>query len=466
MSLDLYQADIAERVSALPPVSTVEPGAFDGFFRGTGMLAMQGLAKTARAASMAASVFPVMGDERTGQITGQPGITTTQDRYFKFHDEVFQGAVDYWTPKSNEVGVAGQVVGQLVGMIPQVIASPALTVASMQLSMGEDLVREGVSPGKAGAVGAAQGVGLGLGIWMPILGQNLWQRTLLGGAGFNVVQGVGTRAASQAILGDDKAAQKFGAFDGEALTLDVLLGLAFGGIAHISPAQRAQGAEVWGKLKGWAENLQPSEVAAIATLREAQHLNVDSLPGKPAEAIDIENHVTRMRTAIDQVLRGEDVNVSDLPPATVKRDAAAARADTTNMRVLLTEGEAVRVEEGFDPDQRIARAVDPAALISEPKGLPAPADGSVPPPPLGAGGEAPGGTRAAETAAPDYIATEAQRFATEYPDVKVRTGTDEAGAPVYKTPSEILATAKADADLARSDIALLETAATCLLGVV
>lgn len=75
-------------------------------------------------------------------------------------------------------------------------------------------------------------------------------------------------------------------------------------------------------------------------------------------------------------------------------------------------------------------------------------------------------TRAAETAAPDYIATEAQRFAVENPEVRMRTGTDEAGAPVYKTPAEILAAAKADAELARGDLKLIETAATCLLGVV
>ncbi len=45
MSLDLYERDISERLSSFGGAQTIEPSAFDGFLRGTGVYAMKGLAK-------------------------------------------------------------------------------------------------------------------------------------------------------------------------------------------------------------------------------------------------------------------------------------------------------------------------------------------------------------------------------------------------------------------------------------
>jgi len=302
VSLDLYEPQINERLSALPAVANTEPGVFEGFWRGTGLGVMRSLAQTARAIDLMGAVGPIIGDWSTGG-------TTLQDKYFREHEEVWQGAVDYWTPKPGEVGVAAEVVGQLAGLLPQVIVSPALAVGATQLSYAEELSRKGVSPEKAQAVGAIQAVTLGTGIWAPILGNNLWQRMLIGGAGFNVVQGTVARGASSVVLEGTKAGEEFKAFDATALTLDVLLGLAFGGIAHLSPQMRAQGKEAWERIGAWAEKLTPSEKAAIATLRTAQHLNEDSLPGVPASAGDVDAHVARMRQALDQTIRGEPVEV-------------------------------------------------------------------------------------------------------------------------------------------------------------
>lgn len=305
--LDLYQADIADRVSNLKPVQDVEPGAFTNFFRGAGMSAMKAFAEVPRAVSLLNSVYPIIADKVTGG-------TVLTDRYFKEHDRVFNSAVDYWTPKPNEVGVAGEVTGKLLSMIPMVIAGPLGAVGVTQLSVAEDLARKhaDVTATEANLVGVVNGLGLGLGIWMPILGQTLAQRVLVGGAGFNVVQGVATRAASAGILGDKEAAKQFEAFDGTALTLDVLLGLAFGGIAHVVPSQRAQGAAAWNRINDWAKTLKPTEIDALMVLREAQHLNADSLPGRPATEQDISVHVDRMRSAIDSLARDEPVNVEPI----------------------------------------------------------------------------------------------------------------------------------------------------------
>lgn len=330
MSFDLFPEEVATRINSMPRARAPEPGVFDNFLRGTGEVAMQGLAKAGRAVDLLGSVGPILEDKMADMVPakyrGDAGGTVAQDRYFKEHDDVFNRAVDYWTPKPGDVGAAAQVVGSLVGTLPLVIASPALAVGSTQLGTGEDLVRGGVDASKAGAVGAVQGSGLGLGIWMPILGNNGWQRIALGGAGFNVAQGVATRAASGAILSGTAAADEYKAFDGTQITLDTLLGAAFGGIAHLSPAQRAQGAAVWSKIAEWGKGLKPSEVDALATLRVAQNLNEGSIPGKAAEPSDVNAWVQRTRTAIDQLSRDEPVNVENMPEPKIALDPERLKA--------------------------------------------------------------------------------------------------------------------------------------------
>lgn len=330
MSLDLF--DETDKVLAnLRPVAEPEPGVWDNFTAGAGKVAMQTFAKAGRAASMAAAPL-AMAFEKA------PGSTEVQDKFFKAHDDIFGRAVDYWTPKAGEIGEAGQVVGQLLGTLPMVFASPALTVAQTQLSVAEDMARKGADASTAQAIGATQAAGLGLGIWVPILGKTLAQRVLVGGAGFNVVQGGATRAISAQLAEGTAAEGDFKTFDPTALTLDVLLGAAFGAIAHINPRMRAEG-DAWHKrMAEWGAKVKPSEIDAMLTLRQAQHLNADSMPGKPVDANDFNAHVDRMRQAIDDLANDRPVNVEDMPAPRFESDAA--RAAEAEMAVKAMQDEA------------------------------------------------------------------------------------------------------------------------------
>lgn len=340
MPLDLYGQETVDRLSTMPGVEVPEPSMFQGFARGTGMLAMRGFASTARAVDLAGSIGPIVEDAFTGG-------TEAQDRYFKEHDEVFGSAVDYWTPKPSEVGSAARVVGPLVSMFPTVFTSPGLAVLGAGLGTGEELVKRGVPAEKAGGMALIEGGATGLGIWMPILGQNLWQRVLLGGAGYNVVQGLGVRGAGQVILAGTPAEKDYRALDPEAITLDALLGMAFGTFAHLSPAQREAGASAWNKIRSWVQAWKPSEVDALAAMRQAQHLNVDSTPGRPIAPEDVIAHTERLKTAIEQLARNEPVDVSDRPmPNTVPDEARVAEAQR-NFEFLQAEAERVRQAEGI-----------------------------------------------------------------------------------------------------------------------
>src|SRR3990167_712972 len=250
MSLDLFERETAQRMTSLTPARSAETGVWDGFIRGTGLSTMQGLAKVARGVDLIGSVGPIAEDAFTGG-------TVAQDKYFREHDEVWGSAVEAWTPNPREVGAAAHIAGTLISTLPIVIGAPSLAVGSIQLSVAEDLVRKGVDPATANLVGATQGAGLGLGIYMPIFGQTLAQRVLAGGIGFNVAQGIGMRAAGDVLLKGTPGEGEFKTFDPTALTLDVLLGAAFGGIVHLSPAARAQGAEMWTRMEAWGKGLKP-----------------------------------------------------------------------------------------------------------------------------------------------------------------------------------------------------------------
>lgn len=362
MSLDLYQRETDEWMMTLAPVQAPEPSAFDGFLRGTGMYAMRVGAQAGRAVSMAGATIPIAIDAITGG-------TELQERYFRTHDEIFGNAVDYWTPEPGEVGAAGEVVGTLLGSIPLLIASPYALIGVTQLSITEDLARKGVSADKAIAVGAAQAAGLGVGIYMPIFGKSLWQRMLLGGAGFNVVQGAAMRGVSELILEDTAAEGQFQAFDPTALTIDFLLGLGFGAITHLSPKQRAEGERFWNRMVEWGGSFKADEIESLMTLRHAQHTYVDSLPGKPVDIADMDAHVERLKVATEQLLRDQPVDVSDVPsgrfePVPERWIEANARAES-----LLQEADRVRAEEGLspppDPEEPAPRVEPPPRVVGE-----------------------------------------------------------------------------------------------------
>ena len=444
MTFGLYPEEVSNRISLLPGVNTPEPGVFDNFLSGAGRYAMQGAAKVGRAASMALSTAAIAED-------AYYGTTTARDKHFKWHDDVMNRAVDYWTPKPHEVGAAGEIAGQLLSMIPQVIISPPLAIASTQLSTAEDLVRKGVDSTKAQAVGAVQGATLATGIWMPILGKTGFQRMVLGGAGFNAVQGVGSRGLSGAILEGTPAAKDFQAFDGTALTLDVLLGLAFGGIAHLSPRQRAQGEAAWTRMESWAKGLPPSDVDALLTLRQAQHLNVDSAPGRPVDLADIEAHTQRMRTAIDQLTQDRPVQVEDMPAPRLEIDEARQVDAEWRVRELQKEAARVAKDEGIDTTP-IKPTPEPSVEVRQ------------------MGGDSLDLTHQQNNAdlsvkAADPLASEAHRFATENPDFRMIVGKDADGKDVALTPKQYLDNARAESAAATDNVRLFEIAAACLMGV-
>ena len=210
-------------------------------------------------------------------------------------------------------------------------------------------------------------------------------------------------------------------------------------------------------MEAWGKGISPADADALAALRQAQHLNADSMPGKPAEPVDIERHVQRMRQALEQTVRDQPVEVSDLPAPRFEADEPRLADMERRARELAGLAEDVRKNEGLAPPLEEPAAPAPRAPESE---APAAIRGEAKPPPRGSrGGEAAGAEGKI-----DPLQLEAERFVDENPEVMLRVGENADGTPILKTTREYLDEAHAAAEVAREDIGLFEAAARCLLG--
>lgn len=325
-------------------LSKVKPGFFDGLGTAFGSGIMRGGARAGTALSLAGAVQPILLDKAASFVTGE-NVDLASSFYFRNVVEgVGQNAVDAWTPDPTETGTAGRVLGGLAEIVLPLAAAggnPSLLAATEGIERPASLVKEGVDAGTAGVVGTAGSVSTLVGFRLPAaFGTNLAQR-LATGAGSNLLLGAGTSGVQYAALkagGNDKQAKMYDPLDAEARTVDLLTGLAFGGIAHamaprVPLAQRdavltARNADRFQRAAG--EGLAPTEAAAVS--------------GQQALA-----------QAMEQMARGEPVNVVDtikasdfLPPTAARMTGteAAAMIDRriTELSTLSTEGRLPKAE--------------------------------------------------------------------------------------------------------------------------
>lgn len=326
------------------PTPPEQPGVMHNFASSAGNYFMRGMAEVGRGLSMAAGAVPVLLDKVVGDdnFSGE----SLSDRYFRWHDDVFNRAVDHWTPKPEEVGAAGQVVGSLASGLLQFGASPSLMVATNMLGTSEDLVRQSVSADAALVAGDVAGLASVAGIALPIFGRTLTQRIVTGAAGnaaTNIPEAAIKRAIVRADGAPDQVAQQFDPWDARARIVDTLLGIAFGVKAHID-ARPALG---------------QAQTDAVMTANASRHLDDAASPWRAADPMAHTQAVDTLRTAVDQMASGRPVRVPDVVApdgATVKPGADAYAAD---MRQLIDE--AYPTARPIEAPEMAVRQVEPAA---------------------------------------------------------------------------------------------------------
>lgn len=233
-----------------------------------------------------------------------------------FGEETRRNAVDLWTPDARTTGVAGRVAGGLAEMAIPLIAgggNPTLLVGTQTLASGKRLVDEGVDATTAGVGAAIEGAATAAGALLPAaFGKTLAQRMLTGAAA-NTAMNMGATFAEQKLLearGYEDLAKSYDPLDMEARSIDLLLGAAFGGIAHVA-----------------AVRMPPSARNAVLATANAKHFQQDTAPGRPLDAAASVAHQRAMETAMQQVLNDEPVSV---PPEVMQAnfEARLARMDS------------------------------------------------------------------------------------------------------------------------------------------
>jgi hypothetical protein len=280
-----------------------------------------------------------------------------KERVQGLEEESRKKSLDFWTPDSTSVGVLGRVLGGLGETAAPLIAgmgNPAVLAGTQTLAAGKRLVDEGVDSTTAGVTAAAEGLSTYAGFKLPILGKTLGQRVFTGMGG-NLAVGMGGTFAEQKILegrGYDELAQQYDPFDPEGRTIDLLMGAAFGGITHVGARMAA------------------SDRDAVLAAANARHFQVDSAPGRPLDAHAAAAHVEAMKTAFDQMERGEPVSVpQDVLEANFEprpaREAAGSGSDSRIDRRHPGARSAAHWR-GDEPDRRqAARKADQRARAAD-----------------------------------------------------------------------------------------------------
>ncbi|WP_312252721.1 zeta toxin family protein [Stenotrophomonas sp.] len=337
-------------------LSKAKPGFFEGLGSSVGSGVMRGGARAGTAALVAGSVPVVARDnylssfmtddvanflQAQGVANPARGATTAgQDAYFEDVVEgVGQRAVDAWTPDPTETGTAGRVLGGLAEIVLPLAAAggnPSLLAATEGLERPASLVKQGVSADAAQVVGAAGSVGTMVGFKLPAaFGSTLTQRLATGAAG-NLLMGAGVSAAQYAALNADGAneqAKAFDPLDAEARTVDLLTGLAFGGLAHVA-----------------APRVPLAQKDALLTARNADRFQRTATEPLIADEGAAVRGQDALQGALEQLARGEQVNVLDtiraedfIMPAEPARFTGAEAAARIDRRIdeltrLSTEG--------------------------------------------------------------------------------------------------------------------------------
>lgn len=307
--IDQRGKDLLDEEAALNPldVSQLTPETWTGTGSGIGQGIMRGGIKAADFLITAGSMLDVRGNapnERALKFNAGKTGEQLRDESIDLKERARKTGLDYWTPKADEVGAAGQLLGSLSEMAIPLMAgggNPSLLLGSTSLDVGKTQIDQGVDARTATASALLNDVTLAVGFRIPFIGKTIPGRMASGVAG-NVAIGYPSREGQQAILesaGYDELAKQYD-YNTEAFTLDVLTGALFGGLSIIGMKKGAKP----------APEVTPEQVDALLTAKNAKHFQQDTAPGTPADANASVSHQKAMGDAIEQLLKGEPVNVA------------------------------------------------------------------------------------------------------------------------------------------------------------
>lgn len=250
-----------------------------------------------------------------------------------------QKAVDNvkgWAPDPRTTGVVSQAIHGIFNVVPEVIAGGPTVAATLQGYKGyRGGMAEGLDPGTALGKGAIDGVATWVGLKIPMtvapgLGATA---NVLGAAAVNAPVGMVSRGATSEWLrarGYPDMADQYQVFDQAAIAMDLIMGGAFGALAHYGP-RGAQAYDAW--RKRFDGSLLPTDRDTALFVNNVLHAELDTAPGIPADPAARAAHAEALNKALADLLAGRPVTAPDgvtkanfveNPSATATREAARA----------------------------------------------------------------------------------------------------------------------------------------------
>lgn len=249
------------------------------------------------------------------------------------------------TPDAGTTGTAGQILFGLFDMGGQAVAGTAIggplggaaAVTSLQgFSEFERLRSEGVDLSTAQDVALIHGITTGAGTLIPMsLGlraggalaegvgaqiSRTGENALLNAgaavaraapdvayaAGTNLAFGMALRGMTAETLrnaGYDDMAGQYDVFDRQAMAIDAVLGVAFGGLGRFV---NSRGENVR------APEFAPSDIDAALAANAAHHAEIDVAPGIPVNVLSRDAHARALQQAMRNISEGNPVDVANI----------------------------------------------------------------------------------------------------------------------------------------------------------
>lgn len=273
------------------------------------------------------------------------GVNDTSAEFAANQRKLAEQQVRRLTPDAGTTGTAGQILYGLFDMGSQAVAGTLLggpvggaaVVSGLQgFSEFERLRADGVDVSTAQEVALAHGVTAGVGTLLPMsiglraggaLSEGIGTQIARTGestlrnaaaataravpdvayaAGTNVAMGMALRGTTAATLrkgGYDDMASQYDVFDRQALAIDAVLGVAFGGIGRFINARGEAVA---------APEFSRGDIDAALSMNVAQHAEVDIAPGVPINVLSRNAHAQALQQAMRDLSQGRPVDVASI----------------------------------------------------------------------------------------------------------------------------------------------------------
>lgn len=272
-------------------------------------------------------------------------LNDTSVSYIAEQRKLAEQQVKRLTPDAATTGTAGQVLYGLFDMGGQAVVGTTLggpvggaaAVTSLQgFSEFERLTAQGVDFRTAQEAGLVQGITAGAGTLIPMslglraggalaegvaaqlarTGESSVRRAaatavratpdIAYAAGTNIAFGVAQRGLTAKTLRDggySEMANQYDVLDRQAIAIDAVLGVAFGGVGRFINSRGESTS---------APNFSPVDVDAALAANAAHHAEIDIAPGVPINVLSRNSHIQALRKAMSDVSQGRPVDVASI----------------------------------------------------------------------------------------------------------------------------------------------------------